>query len=59
MEKSQLAVAYSHFFGRFSSRCTFAKLAKYELSKVLVLGSSHYGMYAVLAKAKVRITQRL
>jgi hypothetical protein len=29
------------FFGSFSSRCTFAKLAKYELSKVLVLGSSH------------------
>ena len=43
MEKSRLAVAYSHFFLQFSSRCTFAKLAKYELSKVLVLGSSHFG----------------
>jgi hypothetical protein len=42
MEKSRLVVAYSHFFGRFSSGCTFAKLAKYELSKVQVLGSSHY-----------------
>ena len=40
MEKSRLAVAYSHFFCRFSSHCTFAKLAKYELSTVLVLGSS-------------------